>query len=95
MNAVSAERTMNAVSAERTTDAVSAERTIDAAPARNASRLVPRFAARAAGYDGSGEFPVDNFADLRAARFFGLIVPARLGGPGAGDPDLDGGTPRW
>ncbi len=49
-----------------------------------ARRLVPRFAARAAGDDVMGDFPVDDFADLRAAGLFGLMVPRRLGGAGAG-----------
>ncbi|HEX5598689.1 MAG TPA: acyl-CoA dehydrogenase family protein [Micromonosporaceae bacterium] len=49
-----------------------------------ARRLAPRMAARAAGYDRDGEFPVDDFADLRQAGLFGLMVPARLGGMGAG-----------
>src|SRR5213082_986120 len=49
-----------------------------------AQRLAPRFAARAAAHDRDGTFPVDDFADLRAAGLFGLMVPARLGGLGAG-----------
>jgi alkylation response protein AidB-like acyl-CoA dehydrogenase len=49
-----------------------------------ARRLAPRFAARAAGNDVSGAFPVDDFADLREAGLFGLMVPTRLGGMGAG-----------
>jgi alkylation response protein AidB-like acyl-CoA dehydrogenase len=49
-----------------------------------ARRLAPRFAARAAAHDRDGTFPVDDFADLRAAGMFGLMVPARLGGLGAG-----------
>jgi alkylation response protein AidB-like acyl-CoA dehydrogenase len=49
-----------------------------------AGRLAPRFAARAAAYDVDGRFPVDDFADLRAAGLFGLMVPAALGGGGAG-----------
>jgi alkylation response protein AidB-like acyl-CoA dehydrogenase len=49
-----------------------------------ARRLVPRFAARAEGYDRDGAFPADDFADLRQAGLFGLMVPARLGGMGAG-----------
>ncbi|MEN3306565.1 MAG: hypothetical protein V7603_2767 [Micromonosporaceae bacterium] len=57
---------------------------------QEAARLSPRFAARAAGYDRSGDFPVDDFADLRAARFFGLMVPALLGGLGAGFADYVG-----
>jgi alkylation response protein AidB-like acyl-CoA dehydrogenase len=55
-----------------------------------AAGLVPRFAARAAGYDRSGDFPIEDFADLRAERFFGLMVPARLGGLGAGFADYVG-----
>ena len=52
-----------------------------------ARRLAPRFAARAASYDRDGGFPVDDFADLRAAGLFGLMVPARLGGAGASFSD--------
>ena len=49
-----------------------------------AIRLAPRFAARAAVHDRDGLFPADDFADLRAAGLFGLMVPERLGGLGAG-----------
>jgi alkylation response protein AidB-like acyl-CoA dehydrogenase len=49
-----------------------------------ARRLTPRLAARAAGYDAGGAFPADDFADLRSAGLFGLMVPSRLGGFGAG-----------
>jgi alkylation response protein AidB-like acyl-CoA dehydrogenase len=49
-----------------------------------ARRLAPRFAARAAGHDRDGSFPVDDFADLRAAAMYGLMVPTRLGGLGSG-----------
>jgi alkylation response protein AidB-like acyl-CoA dehydrogenase len=49
-----------------------------------AARLAPRFAARAAQHDETGDFPVDDFADLRDAGLFGLMVPTRLGGTGAG-----------
>jgi alkylation response protein AidB-like acyl-CoA dehydrogenase len=52
-----------------------------------AKRLAPRFAARAAGYDRDGAFPVDDFADLRTAGFFALMVPEKLGGSGAGFAD--------
>lgn len=52
--------------------------------------LVPRFAGRAAGYDRSGEFPVDDFADLRTAGLLGLMVPTRLGGLGAGFAEYAG-----
>lgn len=49
-----------------------------------ARRLVPRLAARAGEYDRTGSFPVDDFADLREAGLLGLMVPAPLGGLGAG-----------
>ena len=49
-----------------------------------AQRLAPRFAARAAEHDRVGTFPVDDFADLREAQLFGLMVPAALGGLGLG-----------
>ncbi|GAA4933024.1 acyl-CoA dehydrogenase family protein [Actinoplanes utahensis] len=49
-----------------------------------ARRLTPRFTARAADHDREGAFPEADFADLREAGFFGLMVPARLGGAGAG-----------
>jgi alkylation response protein AidB-like acyl-CoA dehydrogenase len=49
-----------------------------------AARLAPRFAARAAQHDETGDFPTDDFADLREAGLFGLMVPTRLGGTGAG-----------
>jgi alkylation response protein AidB-like acyl-CoA dehydrogenase len=49
-----------------------------------ARRLAPRFAARAADHDRDGSFPVDDFADLRQSGLFGLMVPERLGGIGAG-----------
>jgi alkylation response protein AidB-like acyl-CoA dehydrogenase len=55
-----------------------------------ARRLAPRFAARAATHDRDGTFPVDDFADLRAAGLFGLLVPDRLGGAGAGFADYAG-----
>ncbi len=53
-------------------------------PIAEARRLAPRFAARAAGYDAANGFAVDDFADLRAAGLFGLMVPEHLGGLGAG-----------
>ena len=49
-----------------------------------ARRLVPRFAARAEEHDRAGVFPAEDFADLRSSGLFGLMVPARLGGAGAG-----------
>src|SRR5947209_12645174 len=53
-------------------------------PVDEARRLAPRFAARAAAHDRDGTFPVDDFAELRAAGLFGLMVPERLGGLGSG-----------
>ena len=52
-----------------------------------ARRLAPRFAARAAEHDRDGSFPADDFADLRQSGLFGLMVPSRLGGMGAGFAD--------
>ncbi|MDT5028505.1 MAG: hypothetical protein QOE61_4931 [Micromonosporaceae bacterium] len=46
------------------------------------ARLRPRFAARAAETDRTGEFPAADFADLRAAGLFGLFTPSGLGGLG-------------
>jgi alkylation response protein AidB-like acyl-CoA dehydrogenase len=40
-------------------------------------------AARAAEHDRDGTFPVDDFADLRTSKMFGLMVPSELGGYGA------------
>ncbi|GGJ97736.1 hypothetical protein GCM10010123_29730 [Pilimelia anulata] len=53
-------------------------------PVAAAARLAPRFAARAPAHDAAGSFPAADFADLRDAGLFGLMVPARLGGGGAG-----------
>jgi alkylation response protein AidB-like acyl-CoA dehydrogenase len=56
----------------------------DPAAALAAARaLAPEFAARAAKHDENGQFPAADFADLRSAGLLGLMVPARLGGPGA------------
>jgi len=52
-----------------------------------AERLAERFAERAAGYDGPAAFPVEDVDDLKAEGFLGLMVPARLGGLGAGFQD--------
>src|SRR5882757_11549363 len=46
------------------------------------ARLRPRLAARAAQTDRTGEFPTEDFADLRAAGLFGLFAPTNLGGLG-------------
>ena len=75
------------------TDAGLAPATIDdrarSGPAvvATAERLATRFAARAAAHDRDGSFPVEDFADLRAAGMFGLLVPPSLGGFGAGFAD--------
>jgi alkylation response protein AidB-like acyl-CoA dehydrogenase len=53
-------------------------------PVAVAQRLAPRFAARAAAHDRDGTFPVDDFEDLRREGLFGLMVPRKLGGAGAG-----------
>jgi alkylation response protein AidB-like acyl-CoA dehydrogenase len=50
-------------------------------------QLQPAMAARAADYDRDGRFPAADVADLRAAGLFGLMVPERLGGSGAGFAD--------
>ncbi|HST65779.1 MAG TPA: acyl-CoA dehydrogenase family protein [Mycobacteriales bacterium] len=60
----------------------------DPAAAIEAARgLAPVFAGRAAGHDAAGAFPAADFDDLRAAGLLGLMVPPRLGGPGAGFAD--------
>ncbi|HLU44148.1 MAG TPA: acyl-CoA dehydrogenase family protein [Natronosporangium sp.] len=55
--------------------------------AATAARLATRFAARAAGYDATGDFPVEDFSDLRRAGLCGVLVPPQLGGAGAGFAD--------
>jgi alkylation response protein AidB-like acyl-CoA dehydrogenase len=60
----------------------------DPAAALAAARtLGPELASRAADHDAAGVFPAADFADLRAAGLLGLMVPPRLGGPGAGFAD--------
>lgn len=49
-----------------------------------AERLAPRMAARAAEYDRDAAFPERDIEELRAEGLLGLMVPSRLGGPGAG-----------
>lgn len=61
--------------------------TTPAAALAAARELAPRFARRAAAHDEKGEFPAADFADLRAAGLLGLMVPTRLGGPGASFAD--------
>jgi alkylation response protein AidB-like acyl-CoA dehydrogenase len=48
--------------------------------AGRARELAARFAQRAEQHDREGSFPFENFEDLRAAGFFGLTIPTRLGG---------------
>ncbi|THV23480.1 acyl-CoA dehydrogenase family protein [Glycomyces paridis] len=50
---------------------------------RLARGLRPRLVERAAEHDRHGRFPEADFADLREAGLYGLMVPARLGGFGA------------
>lgn len=52
-----------------------------------AHRLASRLADRATEHDRAGRFPAADFDDLRAAGLLGLMVPTRLGGPGAGFKD--------
>ncbi len=52
-----------------------------------ATQLIPEFAQRAADYDRDGVFPVEDFIRLRQVGLLGLMVPTRLGGPGAGFAD--------
>ncbi len=42
-----------------------------------------KFAPRAAAYDRAGEFPFENYDDLKAAGFYGLVIPEKYGGLGA------------
>ena len=49
--------------------------------------LAARFAARAAAHDRDASFPTENIADLRAAGWPALTVPAEYGGMGAGLSD--------
>lgn len=52
-----------------------------------AQELAPRLAERAEQHDRAGRFPEADFADLRSTGLLGLMVPTRLGGPGAGFTD--------
>jgi alkylation response protein AidB-like acyl-CoA dehydrogenase len=44
--------------------------------------LAATFAQRALDYDRAGQFPVENFADLRRQGLLGLTIPSELGGLG-------------
>ncbi|MDP9239936.1 MAG: acyl-CoA dehydrogenase family protein, partial [Actinomycetota bacterium] len=48
-----------------------------------ADALVPQLAERAAAHDRAGVFPEADYAALRDKGLMGLMVPPRLGGPGA------------
>ena len=50
--------------------------------------LADRFAARAEAHDRDGSFPFENFEDLAEAGLLSLLVPAALGGAGAGAADI-------
>ncbi len=52
-----------------------------------AAAVVPGLAERAVAHDEAGTFPIADFDKLRAAGLLGLMVPTRLGGPGAGFAD--------
>jgi acyl-CoA dehydrogenase len=55
-----------------------------------AQTLAQSFGQRAADHDRDGTFVADNFADLRASRFFSASIPTDLGGGGASFADLAG-----
>lgn len=48
----------------------------------SADRLISRLSARAARHDVEGEFPSDDFDDLKQAGLMGLMAPKRVGGLG-------------
>jgi alkylation response protein AidB-like acyl-CoA dehydrogenase len=52
-----------------------------------AREVAPALAERADAHDRAGAFPAADFADLRRVGLLALMVPARLGGPGAGFAD--------
>jgi len=58
-----------------------------AAAVAAAQQLATPLAKRAADHDREGRFPAADFDDLRSAGLLGLMVPTRLGGPGAGFRD--------
>ena len=65
-------------------EAAAPDRLRDPAAALDAAEaLAPMLAERAAAHDGAGVFPSADFADLRRMGLLGLMVPSRLGGPGA------------
>ncbi|MGB9375929.1 MAG: acyl-CoA dehydrogenase family protein [Mycobacteriales bacterium] len=52
-----------------------------------ADALVPALANGAAAHDAAGVFPAADFARIKSAGLLGLMVPTRLGGPGASFAD--------
>ncbi len=48
-----------------------------------ARQLAEQFQKRAAAYDETGQFPFENYVDLRAAGFPALVIPEEFGGWGA------------
>lgn len=48
-----------------------------------ARQLAEQFQKRAAAYDETGQFPFENYADLRVAGFPALVIPEEFGGWGA------------
>jgi alkylation response protein AidB-like acyl-CoA dehydrogenase len=51
---------------------------------QRAERVADRIATRAAQYDAAAAFPADDLEDIRKEGLLGLMVPAALGGMGAG-----------
>jgi alkylation response protein AidB-like acyl-CoA dehydrogenase len=51
---------------------------------QRAERAAEKLASRAARYDATADFPLEDLEDLRAEGLLGLMVPAALGGMGAG-----------
>ncbi|MGH2681695.1 MAG: acyl-CoA dehydrogenase family protein [Actinomycetota bacterium] len=51
---------------------------------QRAERVAEGSASRAARYDAAAEFPAEDLEDIRAEGLLGLMVPAELGGMGAG-----------
>src|SRR5687767_79562 len=51
---------------------------------QRAERAAEKLASRAARYDATADFPLEDLEDLRAEGLLGLMVPTSLGGMGAG-----------
>ena len=50
--------------------------------------LGPQFAERAVGYDRTGTFVAENYAQMKSARLFSAAIPTELGGGGAKHADV-------